>query len=105
MADEPKWTKGPWRVSKVGMTNEGGRPVVTDEKRVAVVDCQTEVNRRDAWQSECEEREANATLISVAPNLYEALLNLLAVYRTMNTEKTAEEIIAEYALAKARGEA
>lgn len=99
-----KFTQGVWSVSKVGLTNDGGRPVVTDEKRVAVVDCQTEVRKRDAWQAECEERDANARLIAAAPGLYEALENLLKLYQSAPRETTSEEIIAELALAKARGE-
>ncbi len=75
-----KHTPGPWSVSKVGLTNDGGRPVVTDDVRIAVVDCQSEVSRKEAWRAECEERDANARLIAAAPALYETLKVFLEQY-------------------------
>lgn len=96
------WTPGPWnspdflcsaedadlirkrlgREPPPARSNEGQRYVmagVGDEtKRVALVDCQTHYKRGKGYETECAEREANALLIAAAPDLVEALQDLLA---------------------------
>jgi hypothetical protein len=67
--NDTKFTPGPWAVSKLGMTNQGGKPIASEEKRVAVADLQTEVKRSEAWKAECAERDANAQLIAAAPTM------------------------------------
>jgi hypothetical protein len=47
-------------------------------KRIALVDCQTRFKRGQGWQTECDEREANAHLIAAAPELLEALREVMA---------------------------
>jgi hypothetical protein len=47
-------------------------------KRIALVDCQTRFKRGQGWQTECDEREANARLIAAAPELLEALREVMA---------------------------
>lgn len=51
---------------------------------------------------EDEAVEANANLIAAAPDLYEALVDLLKLHQSEPRETTEEEIAAEYALKKAR---
>jgi hypothetical protein len=93
---ESKHTPGPWvfepypypeeEVEKrrnLGMepirmlTNEGQAPIMggsreeEDRRRVAVVDCQADYKRGQGYKSECEERDANARLIALAPTMYE----------------------------------
>lgn len=48
--------------------------------------------------------EPDARLITAAPEILQALVNLLRLYQENERETTPEEIAAEYAIAKARGE-
>ena len=66
-------TPGPWRVSSVGLTNDGKRAVVSEDAGIAWAHPQTAFKRGDGWQHECGEREANARLIAAAPDLLAAL--------------------------------
>jgi hypothetical protein len=68
-----KHTPGPWRVSSVGLTNDGKRAVTADDAGIAWVHPQTPFKRGDGWRHDCCEREANARLIAAAPDMLEAL--------------------------------
>lgn len=91
-----EYTKGPWHfrkwaqsdediaiARKVGVEptplrmNDGSVPVSDDGKNIAFVCCQTTFKRGMGYQTECEERDANARLIAAAPALLEALEELL----------------------------
>jgi len=86
-----KWTKGPWVISKHCSTlvlNEDGRSIATT----------------GGYQSNTEitlhENEANAHLIAAAPDMYEALKEILSGYDVPNSACVS----AHKALAKADGE-
>ena len=64
------WTKGPYRVSTANLTNSGQRPVMAGDVRVALVDI--------PYGGTADDREANARLIAAAPDLVEALADLMA---------------------------
>ena len=97
-------TPGPWQtnVDDFGTSNTGGAYVgVYDDfgKTLAHVLC------RDIVGSGGENPyAANARLIAAAPDLLEALEGLLRLHQSHNRETTPEEIAAEYAIAKAKGE-
>ena len=84
---EPKFTPGPWLFSSY---KSGNSVIVTDGKEFDVAT----VNYPN--------RDANAHLIAAAPELYEALEELLIQTRQYGHEP--EIAMAEAALAKARGE-
>jgi hypothetical protein len=65
-------TPGPWTVGST-LTNEGELPIVSEHRRVALVDCQSPPRRGERWKSNCAERDANACLIAAAPELLAAL--------------------------------
>lgn len=126
-----KWTKGHWRwvkyvqddedlkrmrslgIEPVRMlTNEGQVAIMAGDTRIALVDCQTPFKRGNGYRSECETRDAAATLIASAPALVEALEDLLRGYvRTINDseelcwdpEEASEVIAARAALSLAKG--
>lgn len=91
---ETKHTPGPWEFilhpyddvelekrRKLGiepirmLTNQGEAPIMgglgDDRRRVALVDCQADYKRGRGYEAECEERDANARLIALAPMMYE----------------------------------
>ena len=111
MMDDVKHTPGSWVVSKIGLMNDGGRPVVTDDVRVAIACAITEPSKaRDAWQHNCPEREANARLIAAAPDMLEALIRFRAkVYNAAIAQGMAHDwatdacAMADAAIAKATG--
>ena len=72
------FSAGPWRVSKIGLTNDGRRPVFGLAARIATVDAHNDVLKKDAWVADCGEREANAALIAAAPDLHRELTAALA---------------------------
>jgi hypothetical protein len=67
-------------------------------KRIALVDCQTRFKRGQGWQTECDEREANARLIAAAPELLDALQEFVARY-----PNNVGVVLARAAIAKATG--
>jgi hypothetical protein len=68
-----KHTPGPWRVGKL-ITNDGQRAIASDGGSIALVTLKSDVPKRKQWESVCEEREANAQLISAAPQLLSACI-------------------------------
>lgn len=95
MAAENKFTPAPWtspiwsgdeefnlKADKMGiarvpaLTNDGCRFVMAENRRVALVDCATDFKRGKGYQTECAERDANARLISAAPELLAAIIRL-----------------------------
>lgn len=73
-----KATPGPWRVSTVGLMNNGARAVSADDCRIGEIDCHAEYKRGQGWLAECDVREANAALIALAPDLAAEVLRLRA---------------------------
>ena len=63
-------TPGPWRVSTIGLMNDGALPVSSDQGQIARVSAQADFPRGQGHNSECAERDANARLIAAAPDLY-----------------------------------
>ncbi len=59
------------------LTNDGGRPIMGPNGRLAVVDCLTEYKRGKGSETVCAERDANARLIVSAPELLAALAALI----------------------------
>ena len=72
------FSAGPWRVSEIGLTNDGRRPVFGLAARIATVDAHSDVLKKDAWVADCAEREANAALIAAAPDIHRELTAALA---------------------------
>jgi 1,6-anhydro-N-acetylmuramate kinase len=71
------------RTIPMALTNDGALRIAScDESRdrtgIASVDCQTEFKRGRGHEQACEERDANALLIASAPELLEALRELVA---------------------------
>lgn len=87
---EPKFTSAPWIVKDTKfhfvVESEDGRCFVEIEK---------------IFDEECK---SNANLIAVAPDLYNALLNLVDICENANYEEHHDVIQAKEILAKARGE-
>ena len=69
-------TEGPWAISLSGLhTNDGALPVMDGSgERVALVDLVAPCPRSKMWQAECPERDANAALIALAPDIAAAVL-------------------------------
>lgn len=97
------YTKGPWRVSSSTI-------VFSDNGYLQVI-CNTlpllyaEIQEKDIAM---EEASANAHLIAAAPNLLEALRNIVSMSRAANWDKatTGRQLLlddAEKAIAKAEG--
>jgi len=98
--NEPKWTKGPWYVFNhedyTGPSDLPGLGVYSKEHGVVV---------HPAYEPETSiEWDGDAYLIAAAPELYDALENLLAVVNGEGGTKADAREIASEALAKARGE-
>ena len=89
-----KFTKGPWKVSKTGLTvfDPTGRVVAALEWRKA------------------EERKATAQLIAAAPEMYQTLENIVEYWNRDRNDKAMHDALwhiieaAQEALTKAEGE-
>ena len=97
------FTPGPWRLSSLKFANnDGSIPVLfgdpdsDDSGRIAMIDIQSKAKRGEAWRSKCPTRDANAQLIAAAPDLYEALRDLVEAATTEFNGKGASG----YALAR-----
>lgn len=89
-----KFAKGPWRVGPVDDT------LVMDANREEIAQALGDHEGED-WESVY----ANAALISAAPDLYEALSDLLYLCNQNGHPDEPKEVsVARAALAKARGE-
>lgn len=98
----PKWTPGPWR-----WQNQ------QDICRSRLIGAHGEVLDHSAYEGmwfaryDDDEDAANANLIAAAPELYEALDNMLSEIRAFEASSDAvfgSTFLAEAAMAKARGE-
>lgn len=100
---ETKFTPGPWKVEPVNYDGDGGTLVRFNGVCIANVWGVLEYRQVD------EESSANAHLIAAAPELYEAMEDLLTVladrkYKGFEARLESHSRIARAALAKARGE-
>lgn len=115
MANEQKWTPGPWRVEQDttliwGACNPDDR--TTWGMGYPIAECRITPAQWKAKRPDADEGEANAHLISAAPDMYEALkLAVDLVERDVIRVRPSEyeELIAaleawNLALSKARGE-
>ncbi len=66
---ESKHTPGPWRVSSIGLMNDGSTPIASEYGQIARVTCFAEYRRGRGHDAECDVRDANARLIAAAPEL------------------------------------
>lgn len=98
MASETGFTKGPWDYSGT-VEDHRGNPCVTDADNLVVA-----VALDDG--KEAEECEANARLISAAPDLYEALKHARDELGQYEMERSGEQYNSQRineALSKAEG--
>jgi len=110
MSNTPKWTPGPWETakpSKVWQVNaDTGNAAPT--KRWAGIALVVERKDRGSSLYDSAEAEANARMIAAAPELYEALEDLVRqVVRQVEEAERGTFIVvgdALAALAKARGQ-
>lgn len=110
--DDPEFLRKHGMEPVLHLTNEGQRFVMSESGRVALVDCHTEYKRSMGYKQECVERDANARLIAAAPDLLEALQELLdAGDHCLNCDDDTEAMLrfgkahddARVAIAKALG--
>ncbi len=95
------WTKGPWTVEvDTGDRFYSEHHIESSEGMVAIVDGGNYGAWRDSEDEGKQEFEANAHLISSAPDLYEALEGILAI---TDRDHVAWDK-AHAAMEKARGE-
>ena len=73
--NETKWTSGPWEY--IASTEHHG-PYVVAPFGGDIADCYTMSNRPIHFQH--EQADANARLIAAAPDLYEALADMLGAH-------------------------
>lgn len=101
MTDKRNWTAGPWVVS-----NRASFFVEAQRHGHNGGICSTGGYSYNAVDGEAlmDENIANAHLIAAAPDLYEALENLLAIHNGDGGTKYHAGDIAAAALSKARGE-
>jgi len=87
--------------------NDGERFIVTGETRVCVVDAQTKFKRGTGHKGKCSERDANARLISAAPDLLECARQYMeqrVVAGGMAVDDEQLEAMFADAISKATGE-
>ena len=112
----PDITKGDWQTWLINdnthLTNEGQVAIMSshhsdsDAKRICLVDIGDEsIKKKDRWQAKDVEREANAKLISAAPDMAKALIALrhiiLSHHEEMNQNEQAGIDMCAAALLKA----
>lgn len=107
---EAKFTKGPWRVEE-GTTLIWGKcdpdDTTTRGMGYPIADCRTTPSSQSSWCTgpSGNEGEANAYLIAAAPELYEALSDMLSSLKIVGYDGLQSEFyVASKTLAKARGE-
>lgn len=109
MASETKFTPGPWEIG-CGFGLYGVRIDASDRAICGVSGVTRQVYNRDgspAGEVDMPEGWANARLIAAAPELYEALVCLLARAENelADPEDVHEVVFAKATISKARGEA
>ena len=99
---EPKWTPGPWKVGGYMAVRGHTATIETNNERVLLHIATVFTDRCDEWSA------ANSRLIAAAPELYEALKNLVIGYegaiRMLGQDPSEGSRYARAVLAKARGE-
>lgn len=109
MADEPKWTPGPWRYTKAAPS--GDRGIYADGTGIFA---EAFADIRRAGENNATEAEANAHLIAAAPDMAEALKAVADHFGpfagiTINGKHDPEDVrvidMVQAALGKARGAA
>lgn len=106
--NEPKHTPGPWMIDRHADNGELVVRCHSDKKIVA--NCQTDFYSSGSRENLMAEIQANARLIAAAPELLEALQNIVGIYNdsdrwTQGDEPEPVEIqAARAAIAKATGE-
>ena len=92
-----KHTPGPWSFREYSLANEmlakarsfgiepirfinndGSVPITAGDTRICTIDCQASFRRGTGHKTECSERDANARLISIAPEMYDYISMLAA---------------------------
>lgn len=87
--EPPKHTPGPWEIS--------GDSIVSGDT------CIANIETDGGYEASSEEREANSSLISSAPELLSALEDLLEIGQSKAVFHVAECNMARSAIAKAKG--
>lgn len=72
----PRHTPGPWSVGSLTL-NDGAIAVRAEEGRVALVECLTDFKRGEGHSVIAPVRDANARLIAAAPEMLEALRDMV----------------------------
>jgi hypothetical protein len=88
------WTKGPWRTSLVASATS--LPIYTDAEQPVLIGCTSSAGRQDM--------NANARLISAAPEMAEALAKISAEAWLSDDPRQTILDICGAALKKAKGE-
>ncbi len=97
---ELKWTPGPWSISEDAWLVNG-----IDSRERFKGSPSLDIYDAEEWPLELmDEAKANAHLISAAPELYDALFDLVEKIKAQQSEHKPFLRAAEGALAKARGE-
>ena len=92
------WTKGKWVVK------QGHYPSIVNVDCGGRMDIRIVVDATNLDFQDTQERQANANLIAAAPELYEALKQVLEDDNLLDYVQTETLYRCEKALAKARGE-
>lgn len=101
MANEPKWTAGPWQVTSISQ-DTGSIGIGQKDLRIVIADVHNAASLWDMLtgamarggggfdQNDCHTQFANARLIAAAPELYEAADGLIRKFEEMNPMRTAD---------------
>jgi hypothetical protein len=90
MSDETKWTPGPWEMGWMPADEQCRHTVETADRGQVIA---TKIRS-----------VADAQILAAAPDLYEALAEIVRVLDSLGGVQSSRVIAARAALAKARGE-